>query len=73
MWKFAVQRKGSIYVGLVLIAAGVLLKRLVELSLVSDGQIESPRFGVVVIVVQLLVVAAGVFVLIRQPSIRLPS
>jgi lysophospholipase L1-like esterase len=68
-----IHRKESFYLGIVLIAAGILLRWLIELTLVSDGQIESPLYGVLILFFQILSVATGMFLLVRQPAIRLPK
>ena len=39
MNRFKIQRKEPVYLGIVLIVAGIFLKRFVELTLVSDMQI----------------------------------
>ncbi len=71
--RIPVQRKEPVYLGFLLVASGILLKRLIELTLVSDMRIESPRYVAIIYVFQLLAVASGAFLLIRQPSIRFPS
>jgi lysophospholipase L1-like esterase len=73
MNRLKVQRKEPIYLGIALIVAGIIIKRLVELTLVPDMQIESPVYLVCLFVFQLLAIASGVFLLIKQPSIRIPS
>jgi lysophospholipase L1-like esterase len=69
---FKIYRKQPVYLGLILIAAGIFFKRFVELALVSDQRIESPIYLALIFVVQLLAIASGIFLLIKQPSIRLP-
>jgi len=68
-----IHRKAPVYLGLFLVAAGFFLKRLVELTMVPDMRIESPMFVAILLVFQVLAVASGAFLLVRQPSIRLPS
>jgi lysophospholipase L1-like esterase len=68
-----IHRKEPFYLGITLIAAGILLRWLIELALVSDGRIESPLYGVVIFAFQLLALAVGIFLLIRQPVISLPK
>jgi len=73
MNKLRIQRKEPFYLGLILIAAGVLLRWLIEQTLVSDNRIESALYGALIFAFQLLLVAAGAFLFIRQPAIRLPK
>ena len=67
-----VQRKEPIYLGIILTIAGIFLKRLVELTLVSDMRIESPIFLALLYAFQLLAIGCGMVLLIKQPAIRLP-
>ena len=73
MNRLRIHRKESFYLGIILIVIGILLKWLIELTLVSDGQIELPLYTALIFVFQLLAVAAGAFLLIRQPEIKLPK
>ena len=66
-------RKQPVYLGLILIVAGIFLRRFVELTLVSDQRIESSAYLAFIFVFQLLAIASGIFLLIKQPSIRIPS
>jgi lysophospholipase L1-like esterase len=68
-----VSRKRPVYIGLVVIAAGLALKKLVEVSLVSDGRVESPMLLAVIYLVQAAVVVLGVFLAVKQPTIRTPT
>ena len=68
-----IHRKEPFYLGIILIAVGVFLRWLIELTLVSDGQIELPLYNTLIFVFQLLAVAVGTFLLIRQPEIKLPK
>ena len=68
-----IHRKQPVYLGFILIVAGIFLKRFVELTLVSDMRIESPTYVALIYVFQLLAIASGTFLLIKQPSIRIPS
>ena len=68
-----IYRKESFYLGLILTIIGILLRWLIELTLVSDGQIELPLYRGLIFVFQLLAVATGIFLLIRQPEIKLPK
>lgn len=72
MNKPKIHRKGTFSLGVILIAAGILLRWLIELTLVSDGRIESPLYGTIILIFQVLSVAAGMFLVVRQPAIRLP-
>jgi len=65
--------KKPLYWGLILIALGIFTKRFVELTLVSDMRIESPRYLGLIYVFQLLAIGAGVFLLIKRPAIRIPG
>ena len=71
--RFRIQRKEPVYLGIILIAAGIFLKRFVELTLVSDMRIESPIYLALLYAFQLLAIVSGVWLLIKQPSIRIPS
>jgi lysophospholipase L1-like esterase len=73
MNRFKIQRKEPIYLGIILIAAGIFLKRFVELTLVSDMRIESPIYLALLYAFQLLAMVSGIWLLIKQPSIRIPS
>jgi len=70
---YKIYHKRSVFLGLILIATGIFLRRLVEITLVSDQRIESPTYLVFIFVFQLLAIASGIFLLIKQPSIRIPS
>jgi lysophospholipase L1-like esterase len=72
-FKFRVLRKEPVYLGLVLIVLGIFSKRFVELTLVSDKQIESSIYLAFFYIFQLLVIASGIVLLIKQPAIRIPS
>ena len=73
MNRFKIQRKEPIYLGIILIAAGVFLKRFVEVTLVSDMRIESPIYLALLYAFQLLAIVSGIWLLIKQPPIRIPS
>lgn len=73
MSKLRVQRKEPIYLGLVLIVAGISLKRLVELTLVSDQRIELPAYLALLYGLQFLALVVGILLLIKQPDIRIPK
>ena len=70
---FKLLRKEPVYLGFFLIAAGIFFKRIVELTLVSDRRIESPTYIALLFVFQLLAIALGTWLLVKQPSIRIPS
>ena len=70
---FKILGKKPVYLGLILIAMGIFFRRLVEFTLVSDQRIESPIYLACFFVVQLLAIASGIFLLIKQPSIRNPG
>src|SRR6266508_477073 len=72
MNRLKVQRKEPIYLGIILIVAGIFLKRFVELTLVSDMRIESPIYLALLYAVQLLAIVSGIVLLLKQPSIRMP-
>ncbi len=67
-----IRSKPPIYLGFILIAVGLLFKRLVELTLVPDARIESSTYLGLLLGFQLLVIASGTFLIIKQPAIRLP-
>jgi lysophospholipase L1-like esterase len=73
MKRIAIPRKRAVYWGAALIAAGILLRRLVELTLVPDRQITLPSYIAVIGALQLLAIAAGAFLVIKQPALRGPS
>lgn len=73
MNQFSIRRRAPFYLGLVLIAAGLLLRWLIESTLTADGQIESRLYGAVIFGLQILAIAIGLFLLLRQPEIRLPK
>jgi lysophospholipase L1-like esterase len=62
-----------VYAGSALIAAGLLFRPLVERGLAPDGRIEAPQYLVLLYGVQVLALAAGVFVLVKRPALWLPS
>jgi lysophospholipase L1-like esterase len=66
------QRKKLIYMGIILTVAGIMLKRFVELTLATDGRIESPIYLALIYVFQLLAIVSGLFLLIKQPILRFP-
>lgn len=73
MNRFAIHRKAPVYVGMILIVAGILLRWLIESVLTPDGRIESSFYSALIFAFQLLAVAAGIFLVLRQPAIGLPK
>jgi lysophospholipase L1-like esterase len=73
MNKLRIHRKQPVYLGITLIAVGILLRWLIVLTLVPDMRLESRLYGAIILVFQLLMVATGLFLLIRQPAIRPPK
>jgi len=73
MSKLEMRRPKPIYLGVILITAGVFLKRFVELTLVADMRIESATYLILIYVFQLLAIISGTFLLLKQPSVRVPS
>jgi lysophospholipase L1-like esterase len=73
MNKFRIHRKEPFYLGILLIVAGILLRWLIERTLVSDNRIESALYEALIFACQLLAVAVGAFLVLRQPAIRLPK
>jgi lysophospholipase L1-like esterase len=68
-----IHRKEPFYLGVILITIGMLLRWLIEQTLVSDGRIESSLYGALIFAVQFLAIAVGAFLVIRQPAIKLPK
>src|SRR6185369_7029970 len=73
MNKLTVKRKEPIYIGILLIVAGIILRRIVEIMLVPDMRIQSPVYLVLIYAFQLLAIVSGLFLLIKQPAIRIPN
>ena len=73
MDRLRIHRRESFYLGIFLIVFGILLGWLIERILVPDGQIESPLYRALIFFFQILAVASGTFLIIRQPAIRLPK
>ena len=72
MDKLTVKRKEPTYLGIILIVAGIFLKRFIELTLVPDMRIESSTYLALIYASQLLAIVAGLFLLIKQPAIKFP-
>src|SRR5215216_2486419 len=65
--------KKSAYLGAALIAVGILFnKRLIEVILISDGRIEATAYVASIYIFQLLAIAVGAWLLIKQPAVRMP-
>jgi len=66
--------KRSAYLGAVLIAIGILFNKwFIEATLISDHRIEAGGFIAAIYAFQLLSVVLGAWLLIKQPTIRLPG
>jgi lysophospholipase L1-like esterase len=64
----------SAYSGAALIAIGLLCNKLfIEATIIPDRHIELPAYVALIYIFQILAIASGAFLLIRQPSIRTPS
>lgn len=59
--------------GILLVVVGILLRWLIERTLISDGRIESPLYAALIFVFQLVAIATGAFLLLRQPAIKFPK
>lgn len=66
-----IHRQKPVYLGIILIAVGLFLKRFVELTIVPDMRIESSTYLTLIYVVQFLAVVTGAFLLVKQPSIQI--
>jgi len=73
MNRLRIRRKEPFYLGILLVATGIALKWIIERTLVSDGQIESSLYATLIYAIQVLAIAFGAFLLIRQPAIGLPK
>ena len=71
MSRLKIHRKTPFYLSIFLIAVGIYLRRFVELTLVSDQRIESTIYLTLLYAFQLLAIVSGIFLLIKQPSIRI--
>ena len=66
--------KTSAYLGVALIAIGILFNKwFIEATLISDHRIEARGFIAAIYTFQLLSVVVGAWLLIKQPTIRLPG
>ena len=67
-------RDRSAYVGVALVVIGILFNQpLIEATLIADQHIERPDYIAFIYIFQLLTIGLGVFLLIKQPAIRLPG
>ena len=73
MNNFRIHRQTPFYWGILLITLGIALKWLIEQTLISDGRIESSLYLTVIAVGQLVAIATGIYLVIRQPAIGLPK
>src|SRR5262245_48807047 len=66
--------KRSAFLGLALIVIGLLFnKAFVEAALIPDHHLEQPGYIALLYGFQLLAIALGAFLLIKQPAIKLPG
>ncbi|MEA1996136.1 MAG: SGNH/GDSL hydrolase family protein [Gemmatimonadota bacterium] len=66
-----VRNKKTLVTGVVLLAAGIILNKwVVAAMLVPDGSISSPVVNHAILLFQVVLAAAGLFLAIRQPSLR---
>ena len=74
MNRLKIHRKKSVYLGAALVAIGILFNKLfIEVTIIPDKHIELPNYVALIYIFQLLAIAAGTFLLIKQPAIRIPS
>jgi lysophospholipase L1-like esterase len=72
--KRKIYRNKSAYLGAVLIVIGILFNKFfIEATFVSDGQIELPGYIALIYAFQLLTITTGIYLLSKQPTIRLPG
>jgi lysophospholipase L1-like esterase len=72
MNRLKIGRKEPVYLGLALIVVGIGFKWFIELTLVPDHRIVLPSYLILVYAFQLLSIAAGLFLLAKQPAIKFP-
>jgi hypothetical protein len=64
--------KTSLYVGIVLIALGILFNKwLIEITIVPDSNLESGQLNFIVLAIQLTAISVGAYLVIKRPSIKL--
>jgi hypothetical protein len=71
-WK-RISARPAFWLGLSLVAGGLGLKRLLELTLAPDGQIASRSYGLLIGGLQVAVVVLGLLLLVRQPALKRPK
>jgi hypothetical protein len=68
------QRRKSFYAGLTFIALGILCNKwFLELTVVSDHKIETFSFVLFVLLFQVAAIIIGLYLLVRQPEVRVPA
>ena len=72
MNRLEVRGKPAVYFGAILIVAGIFFKWFVEWAFVPDHRILLASYLVLVYASQALAIAAGTFLLIKQPGIAVP-
>ena len=70
---FQAIRKPPVHIGLVLVALGLAFRRVIELALAPDHQIVKPAYISIIYIIQVLIIVGGVFLLVKQPTLRMPS
>ncbi len=64
------ERKSSRIPGILIIAAGLLLnQKTIEKTIIPDGSIELLSYRILIVVVQLVIIAFGIYVLRKRPKI----
>jgi lysophospholipase L1-like esterase len=72
--KGRIVNRQSVIVGVALLVIGILFNKfLIEALFVDDHRIESSTYVAAIYMFQILAIAVGTFLLIRQPAIRLPK
>jgi len=68
------QRKKAICLGVLFLAMALLCNKwLIELTIVSDGEIESAFLTMAIIFFQILAIIVGIYMLVTQPVLSIPS
>ena len=66
--------KKTAYLGAALVVIGILFnKPFIEAVIVPDRRIELPLYVALVYIIQLLAIGFGTFLILKKPSIRIPS
>jgi lysophospholipase L1-like esterase len=74
MHKSKIQNKKSFYLGIALIALGLIFnKRFIEVTVVTDKIIESFSYSLIIILFEIISVIIGTYLVMKQPAIRMPS